>query len=95
MPRRVFLPDWVWVALIVSTILGSWLADTVWFIFGLVVLLLIQGIYVFHFVRCPTCRERLVFISGTTRYRVQLTCPRCQNLWDTGKVREDDEFFNS
>jgi hypothetical protein len=60
---------------------------------------LIQGIYVFHFVRYPVCRGRLAShrapVSRTTRYRFQLACPHCRVIWDTGEVRNDDVFFNS
>ncbi len=93
MPRRVFLPDWVWTVTFVSTIAGSIVTDTPWFFVGLVILLFAQGIYVFHVVRCPTCSGRLrfhqAFIPHTTRYRFQLACPHCQVVWDTGKISDD------
>ena len=93
MLRRIFLPDWVWYVLIASVILGSWLTDNLWFILGLVILLIIQGVYVFHFVRCPVCGGRVTFhqcfIPNTTRYRFQLACARCQIIWDTGKISDD------
>lgn len=99
MPRRVLLPDWVWAVAFVSTLVGSGLTDTLWFILGLIILLLIQGIYVFQIVRCPACRGRLTFhqafVPRSTRYRFQLACSRCQVIWDTGKIRDDDVFFNS
>lgn len=93
LPRRVFLPDWVWAVAFVSTIAGSILTSTPWFFVGLVILAVVQGIYVLHIVRCPTCSGRLTFqqafIPHTTRYRFQLACPHCQVVWDTGKISDD------
>jgi hypothetical protein len=94
MPRRVFLPDWVWAVAFVSAIIGSWLTNTPWFFLAMAVLAILQGIYVFHFVDCPTCDGRLTFhqafIPNTTRYRFQLACPHCQVVWDTGKISDDN-----
>ena len=94
MPRRVFLPDWVWYVAVASVFVGSWFVEIPWFFIGVFVLALIQGIYVFHIVRCPTCRGRLFFhqdfIPYTTRYRFQLFCPRCRIIWDTGKISDDN-----
>ena len=99
MPRRVFLPDWVWAVAFVSVIVASLLTDTLWFLLALVCLLVIQGIYVFHIVRCPTCRGRLTFhqafIPRTTRYRFQLACAHCQVVWDTGKISDDSSYIGS
>jgi hypothetical protein len=93
LPRRVFLADWVWAVAFVSTIAGSILTNTLWFFVGFVILAVVQGIYVFHIVRCPTCSGKLTFhqafIPHTTRYRFQLACPRCQIVWDTGKIFDD------
>jgi hypothetical protein len=93
MPRRVFLPDWFWFVAFVSGIVGSWFTDTFWLPIALIVLLIIQGIYVFHVVRCPICSGRLTFhqafIPHTTRYRFQLACAHCQIVWDTGKLSDD------
>ena len=92
MPRRVFLPNWVWYVVLVSVILEGCLTDTFWFLLSLVIMLIIQGVYVFHLVRCPTCNGRLTFhqafIPNTTRYRFQLACGRCQVVWDTGKISD-------
>jgi hypothetical protein len=94
LPRRVFLPDWFWVVAFVSTVIGSSWTGTPWFVAGLVILLLVQGIYVFHIVRCPTCNGRLTFhqtsIPHTSRYRFQLACSCCQVVWDTGKISDDN-----
>jgi hypothetical protein len=92
-PRRVFLPDWIWQVAFLATIAGSFVFSTPWFVVGLFLLAMVQGIYVFHGVCCPTCRGRLKFhqapIPYTTRYRFQLACPHCQVVWDTGKISDD------
>ena len=33
--------------------------------------------------------------TRSTKYRLQFECKECQVLWDTGRIREDDGFFNS
>jgi len=70
-PRRVFLPDWVWSVAFVATLAGSFFTSAPWFFIGLVLLAVVQGIYVFHVVRCPTCNGGLTFhqafIPNTTR----------------------------
>src|SRR5262245_27719408 len=87
MPRRVFLPKWVWAVAFAVTIVGSWWTDTLWFFLGPVVLLVFQGVYVFYFARCPTCGGRLAsheaFNPRTTRDRFQLACARCRIVWET------------
>jgi hypothetical protein len=98
-PRRVLLPDWVVVSLIIAVVVGEILTDSVWFIVGLVLLLLVQGIDLFVIVSCPDCSGRLQFCrvnvpGGKTRYTLQLRCKKCRNIWDTGRVR-DDSYFNS
>ena len=93
LPRRIFLPDWVWAFAFVSTIAGSIVTDTPWFFVGLAVLAIGQGMHVFHVVRCPVCRGRLAFHNAptghATRYRFQLACPRCLVRWDSGKISDD------
>ena len=93
MPHRVFLPDWFWVIVLVATVVGTCWTDSPWFFAGLFILLMAQGIYVFHVVRCPTCGGGLKFhredIPYTTRYRFQLACPHCQVVWGTGKISDD------
>jgi hypothetical protein len=93
LPRRLFLPDWLWLVVFLAVITASVITGSIWFIVSFVVLLLVQGIYVFNFVRCPSCGGRLAFhqtfISGTPRYRFQLACSTCQINWDTGKISDD------
>ncbi len=92
-PRRVFLPDWVWAVAFVGTVAGTLVTDSAW-CFGVPAFLAFaQGIYVYHLVRCPTCSGRLQVqlapIPYTTCSRFQLACPRCQIVWDTGKISDD------
>ena len=93
MPRRVFLPDWVWACVLVSTIAGSILTGTAWCFVGFVIVVVGQGVYVFNVVRCQDCRGRLTFHKAPTghgtRYRFQPACPRCAVAWDTGKISDD------
>ena len=95
LPRRVFLPDWLWSVVLLSVMLASVFLGSPWFIVGLITLLIVQGIYV-YFVRCPNCRGRLAFHKGfipnTRRYRFQLACPKCQIIWDTGKISDDSNL---
>ena len=90
MPRKIFLPDWFWWVALAGGIVVLCLTGSLWFLVGLAVLLLVQGIYVFHFVRCPGCHARLTYhqdcIPGTRSYHFQLTCKDCHVHWDTGKV---------
>src|SRR5690349_9186094 len=99
LPKSVLLPDWLWVTLFISAVAGSILTRSVWFIGGLIILIVAQGIYLFGIVRCPACFGKLAFHRGavsarSTRYRLQLECKVCHVIWDTGRIR-DDEFFNS
>ena len=93
LPRRVFLPGWLWSVILLSVVLASMFLGSLWFLVGLIALLIVQGIYVFHFVRCPSCGGRLAFhqafIPHTPRYRFQLACSACQIIWDTGKISDD------
>jgi hypothetical protein len=96
MPHRVFLPNWVWNVALASVVVASWLStDSLWLFLGLVAALFVQGLYVFHFVRCPVCHGSLTFhqafIPHTTRYRFQLACSRCEIIWDTGKISDDSD----
>ena len=100
LPKTVLLPDWVWVTLIISTVAGSVFTGSVWFVIGLIIVIVAQGIYLFGIVRCPACSRKLAFHRGdvsarSTRYRLQLECKECHVIWDTGRIRDDDEFFNS
>ena len=91
--RRIFLPDWVWAILLPVTILISLVTSPLWPLVGLAAVLLAQGIYAFHLVRCPACQARLRFrrgsIPGTSRYHVQLACGKCGAVWNTGRVCDD------
>jgi hypothetical protein len=93
LPQKLFLPDWLWAVVFLSVIAASVITGSIWFIVSFVILLLVQGIYVFNFMRCPNCDGKLAFhqafISGTPRYRFQLSCSKCQINWDTGKVSDD------
>lgn len=95
LPRRVFLPDWLWSVVLLSVMLASVFLGSPWFIVGLITLLIVQGIYV-YFVRCPNCRGRLAFHKGfipnTRRYRFQLACSKCEIIWDTGKISDDSNL---
>ena len=99
MPRRVFIPDWAWTVIFLSVILGTVFTGSLWFFVALAALLIAQGIYVFHVVRCPDCGGRLsfhqAFIPHTTRYRFQLACSACQIVWDTGKISDDSSDIGS
>ena len=100
LPRSVLLPDWLWVVLFTATVTGSVLKESVWFLVGLAISAMAQGIYLFGFARCPACSGKFVLhrgeVSGrSTRYRLQLRCKRCRSIWDTGRIRDDDMFFNS
>jgi hypothetical protein len=100
LPKPVPLPDWLWDVLFVSAVAGSVWSQSVWFVAGLAVIVVAQGVYLFGLVRCPTCSGKLSFhrgnISGrSTRYRLQLECKHCHVVWDTGRIRDDDVFFNS
>jgi len=93
MPRRVFLPYWVWAVAVVAVVAEWILTNNNWFFAGLFVLAIGENIYVFYIVRCPTCSGRLTFskafIARTTRYRIHLACPQCQIVWDTGTISDD------
>jgi len=96
----VLLPDWLWVALFVSTVAGSILTKFVWFVAGLTMVIMAQGIYLFGLARCPACSGKFSFHRGpsagrSTRYRLRLECKHCHTIWDTGRIRDDDVFFNS
>ncbi len=100
LPKTVLLPDWLWVTLFISAVAGSIFTGSVWFIIRLIVVVVAQGIYLFGIVRSPACFGKLTFHRGgisarSTRYRLQLECKVCHVVWDTGRVRDDDEFFNS
>lgn len=97
--QKVLLPDWFWIALIIVAIAGEIFFDSIWFVAGLVVLLLAQGIYLFVIARCPDCSGHFAFHRGgisryTTRYHLELECKKCHAIWDTGRIR-DDSYFNS
>jgi hypothetical protein len=98
--KPVLLPDWLWVVLFVLAIAGSILTQTVWFVAGLAAVILAQGIYLFGLARCPACFGKFSFHRGrlpgpSTRYPLQLECKHCHTVWDTGRIRDDDVFFNS
>ena len=98
--KPVLLPDWLWAMLFVSTVAGSILTHSFWFVAGLATIIIAQGIYLFALARCPACSGRFSFHRGhlpgrSTRYRLQLECKRCHVVWDTGRIRDDDVFFNS
>ena len=98
--KIVFLPDWLWNCLFVLVVAGSIVTESIWFFISLIIVVLAQGIYLFVFARCPTCRGKFTFHRGelsrsSTKYRLQLKCRRCHMIWDTGRIRDDDVFFNS
>jgi hypothetical protein len=98
--KQVLLPDWLWVVLFVLTVAGSILTRSIWFAIGLAIVVMAQGIYLFGLARCPACSGRFLFHRGglrgrTSRYRLQLECKHCHMVWDTGRIRDDDVFFNS
>ena len=84
----------MWGVLFVATIVLSEVTDSSWPLFALIALVLGQGIYAFGIVRCPACQGRLSFdrkdIPGTSRYRVRLACRKCDVIWDTGRVSNDE-----
>src|SRR5437879_6398295 len=92
--RRVLLPDWLWVILILLTVAGSILTGSIWFLAGLIALVIAQGFYLVGIARCPACSGRFSFHRGnipgsSTRYRLQLECKQCHIIWDTGRIRDD------
>ncbi len=94
--RAVFVPDWVFIVLFVTTLIGSIVTQTVWFLVGLVVAILVQGFYVCLIARCPNCGARGFLLRGgeTTGYdrpyRLHLECRRCRTLFDTGRIRKNE-----
>ena len=93
-PRTVFLPEWCWIGLLVLSDGMSIVMDSGFWILPVVALALLQGLYVYRFVRCPECSQRMrplqEEISGSTRYRFQFLCKRCDVAWDTGKICDDE-----
>src|SRR5258708_4873072 len=92
--KAVLLPDWLWHCLLISTVLGSIFTNSVWFVVGLVVLILAQGFYLFGIARCPACSGKFAphhayLGSFTEMYRLQVECKRCHMIWDTGRTRDD------
>jgi hypothetical protein len=100
LPKSVLMPDWFWVVLVVSAVAGSIFTQSVWFVIGLISIVVAQGIYLFGIARCPVCSRKFSFHRGdvpghSTKYLLQLECKQCHIIWDTGRIRDDDEFFNS
>jgi len=93
-PRNVFLTERCWVGLLVFSVGLSILGDSGCWILPVVALALLQGLYVYRFVRCPECSQRMEpfqeEISGSTRYRFQFLCKPCDVAWDTGKICDDE-----
>ncbi len=104
MEERPFPKDpWYCVALIVLGVLGLtaacvWLAfrfNTVWL--AGVPFLVVCGIMVCRFRRCPVCDQKLSprrqFLGDPwdTRFRIVLDCERCQIAWKT-EVVGDSKF---
>src|SRR5580658_5921104 len=98
--KTVLLPDWLWVLLFIIVIVCSIFIGSIWFFVGLFVILLAQGVYLFGIARCPACSGKFIFHRGryleaSMRYRLELECKRCRTIWDTGRIRDDNTFFNS
>lgn len=98
--RAVLLPDWGLIVLFVTAVVGSVVTQTVWFIVGLVIVLLVQGFYVCLLARCPNCGGHgFLFRGGETAgadrpFRLHLECRQCHTRFDTGRTRKN-ELFNS
>ena len=94
MPRKLFLPEWVWFVGFLLTVVVAALTRNEWYLLAYFVLLISQGIYACILVRCPTCHGRLKFhkgyFPGSMAFRIQLDCAHCLVRWDTGKQGSDD-----
>src|ERR1041384_5735424 len=93
--KAVILPDWLWHCLFISAVVGSAITGSVWFVIGLVILILAQGFYLFGLARCPICSGRFTAHRGrflnsfTEMYRLHLECKQCHAIWDTGRIRDE------
>lgn len=100
LPKPALLPDWFWGVVCVTTVVGSLLTHSAWFLARLAIIIMAQGVYLFGIARCPACSGKFSFhredLPGrSTKYRLQLECKHCHVIWDTGRIRDDNVFFNS